>query len=129
MTFLWGILGALVIGGGPTPVVRSVDLHRGPVRAQFGFQVRAAAFRAVRLRVPHGSVVRVSARDRRRLAGVGTSTTPFVGTCRRDGRFDVCETSVEGCPAPQGRWDTVVTKLSMPPARVLITFVFSASSG
>ena len=45
------------------------------------------------------------------------------------GQFDVCETSIEGCPAPQGRWDTVVTKLSMPPARVVITFVFSASSG
>ena len=129
MTFLWGILGALVIGGGPAPVVRSVDLPRGPVSAQFGFQVRAPAFRAVRLRVPHGSVVRVSARDRQRLAGVGTSTQSFRGSCRREGQFDVCETSIEGCPAPQGRWDTVVTKLSMPPARVLITFVFSASSG
>jgi len=129
VTFLSALAASLALGASPAPVVRSFVLPRGPATIRFEFRVHAPAFRAVRLRASHGAAVRVFARDRKRIAGVGTSMHPSPGTCRRGPRFDVCESQIEGCPAPQGRWDAVLVKRSGPAARVRVSFLFSPASG
>src|SRR2546421_8715601 len=105
MSALSAIAGVLALLTAPAPVARSFDLPRGVTTVRFAFRVHAAAFRAVRLRAPHGAAVRVFAQDSQRIAGVGTSMHPSPGTCHRGARVDVCETQIEGCPAPQGHWD------------------------
>jgi hypothetical protein len=46
------VLSALTISTLPAPVVRSFNLSRGPQTIHFSFQVRAPAFKAVRIVVP-----------------------------------------------------------------------------
>ena len=122
------LLAALALTA-PAPVRQTVLLPAGHVRTHFAFTVRAPAFRAVRLEAPHGADVRVQAWDAHRIAGVGISTRPFVGTCKRQAKIDRCESQIEACPAPQGRWTAFVVKRSDPPARVRVTFLFANHSG
>ena len=113
----------------PPSVERTVHLSSGVAHGRFTFNVRAPAFRSVRVTVPHGAAVSVKARDAHRLAGVGVATRPFTDSCKRRGRFDVCETGVEGCPAPQGRWTASVVKWTRAPALITVDFFFASRSG
>jgi hypothetical protein len=126
---VFAVLAALVLGAAPAPVERTLSIPSGRVRTQFAFGVHAPAFRAVRVDVPHGAAIFVRAHDARRIAGVGVATRPFIGTCRRRGNVDRWETGVEGCPAPQGRWQALVVKRSRAPARIHVTFFFASRSG
>jgi hypothetical protein len=124
------IVAAFSIAATPSPVVRSFHLPRGPSITRFRFQVHAPAFFAVRLSVPVGANIHVVARDRMRIAQVGTGTGGFwAAHCSRHGRNEVCESFIEGCPAPQGRWDAVLVKRSRDPAPARVTFLFNSKSG
>src|SRR5215210_7421115 len=122
------LLAAMLLATAPAPVERTVDLPRGKTSVSFLFTVRAPAFRTVRLEAPVGANVVVRAWAPGRRAGVGTSTRDG-GTCIRRGRIQRCETGVEGCPAPQGRWRAFIVKRSPASARLRVTFLFSSRAG
>jgi hypothetical protein len=122
------LLAAMLLATAAPPAQRTVDLPRGETRVSFPFIVRAPAFRAVRLEAPVGADVEVRAWAPRRQAAVGTSTRDD-GTCIRRGKIQRCETGIEGCPAPQGRWRAFIVKRSPAPARIRVTFFFWNRAG
>jgi hypothetical protein len=122
------LLAAMLLATPAPPVQRTFDLRRGKTRVSFPFLVRAPAFRAVRLEAPVGADVQVMAWAPRRLAGVGTSTRDD-DSCSRRGRVVRCETGVEGCPAPQGRWRAFIVKRTPAPARIRVSFFFWNRAG
>ena len=130
-----GVLGIALLASAmlsvPAPVTRTLMLPAGPLHAHFRFVAETgAAFRDVRLVVPHSSVVRVFARDANKQMGVEVSTTARaspVSRCTRRGRYDVCHQQQEACPILNEHWIAEVDKRSAAPARIRITFFFARS--
>jgi hypothetical protein len=62
----------------------------------------------------------------------GTDDPPdevWGGSCFQEGAFELCQSLIEGCPAPQGRWNATVVKRNLRAARVRVSFLFSNRSG
>jgi hypothetical protein len=101
------------------PAARAVALGAGPAARRFLISEPAGVVRRLRLTVPHG--VRVALTARIPSAGVGVAT--WRASCRRRGAVDVCDQAVEWCPLPAAVWRIRVRKDGGPPARVVVAFV------
>jgi len=114
---------------GPPPATRTVSLPVGQARARFHFTAEVgAAFRDVRLVVPHGALVTVSAREADGQMAVGVSTSlraSPAARCIRRGRYDICDQQEEACPILNENWTVRVVKRTAAPARVRISFFFT----
>ena len=125
------LVAAVLAAASPPPVVRTAVFARGEARTQFTFRMHAPAFSAVRLVVPHAAVVSLLASDRAQRMGIAASSDPARGACSQRGRYDVCDTYEEACPAPQGRWVARLTRHGRTdaPMRVRVRFTFTNRAG
>jgi hypothetical protein len=115
----------------PAPVTRTMSLPSGHAHARFSFMAeQGSAFRDIRLIVPHGAVVSVSAHDLNKQMGVDVSTTlrrSPVARCIQRRRYDICDQQQEACPILSAHWVADVVKRSSAPARIRLTFFFTSS--
>jgi hypothetical protein len=101
----------------PTP--RAVALPAGAAARAFLVSEPRGVVRVLRLTVPHGLRVSLTAR----IAGAGVGIATQTADCRRRGAVDVCDQAVEWCPLPAAVWRLRVRKSYGPAARVVVAFL------
>jgi hypothetical protein len=124
LTALLLLAGAATAEARPSGTTHRLELAAGVDRHRFTLKRPAGVVLLFRLTLPRGTRAYLTGRIGS-VAGVGISTDHHT-SCRKQGRFLVCEQEVEWCPLPRGTWGFRLHKVSGPAGQARLEFVVGA---